>query len=548
MKHRPLFSASSRRSWSALTQSLMLALAIAIGFWVAGPSGGLRAAESNETKAPGALDPRQMLAECRAKETMQRRNLDTFRAHETEVRRLFERQRDLDSLIPPLRGKVEAFDRLRLSRAHIVKRYTAQIHKLEEQCRRKSNGTMDAEKYESCRRYSLVKSVAEPDIKFMQEYEKKHEDSIEKLKKLKNEQTDTRGRLIKLLKDARLPSLWINYETINEYESRLEEGPKNTSERCRVLERLAKLTEGLLREQKPAEKTKQEEKRKEPAQPPEIEKAPSETAAEKRDRQARADIKAAKSYFDEAKALILDGRPAEARKSYRVAASLLAEARANTDSARRRDKIDENITSINKRVTDLPKPSEQKAPADHSAAAAQRKAQCQSQYGSNASVLKVDKDGTFWCQCKTGFALNEQKQCVKRDRRTLARAACSNQYRNSVFVGFKNGQPQCNCPKGRRWNSARTACVKAPKTVRRQPHRTQQGLDARTARALYTLGAMIGQALRSRHGAGGHVTHGQTPPPSAGQKSTGGWKEHFGKYPPMTRPDSRMFGTGAGPR
>ncbi len=209
-----------------------------------------------------------------------------------------------------------------------------------------------------------------------------------------------------------------------------------------------------------------------------------------RDAEANRNIADARRVYEEARLQDVEGDPGQAAEAYKVAQSLLADARDMALTAERKEKLQQAIARVTQRIADLPEI--QKSTGEMSSAEAT--AFCASKL-TNSVVLRTDPtEGAIWCGCKAGDVLNSSETaCVKGDTRALARASCSKSFPGSVPVGLKNGVPMCNCPRGRGWNEARSACVRV--TVTREPSAAE--VEA-TNRAAYELGALLGRVLRSQ--------------------------------------------------
>lgn len=201
----------------------------------------------------------------------------------------------------------------------------------------------------------------------------------------------------------------------------------------------------------------------------------------------------ARRYYREGRAFDAELQETKAADSYRVALSLLAQARARTGSRARAADIDTALDNVAKRLADLPEYARNKEDKDPQVGLREAgNRECASKFP-NSVMTKPDPRGGFFCRCPSGYAWNDGRTACEKapNARARARAICRKTYSHSVFVGFKNGMPRCACPKGRIWNQSRTACVRAP---RRQQARRP---DPRAAQAMYALGVLIGQAIRS---------------------------------------------------
>jgi hypothetical protein len=205
------------------------------------------------------------------------------------------------------------------------------------------------------------------------------------------------------------------------------------------------------------------------------------------------DVAEARRQYREARALDLEGKPGEAADSYRVAMSLLREARDKADSPERNAQVEKAIERLAQRIAGLPDADRAEEDKKNVSRAAQREAgqrQCESEFP-NSVMIKPDPSGTrYYCGCKSGFGWNAGRTaCVRMSKQALGRATCESTFRNSVLASIQGDKVQCRCPSGRMWNASRTACVRGT------PSQTAQGLDPRTA---YAIGALIGQVLRSK--------------------------------------------------
>lgn len=536
-----------------------LVLAIAVGFWAAGAGSGFGA---DGQKGVDALDPRRMAAQCRAKERKVRDALPSLRKLVQEHERWKKRWSS--------QVKREQFYTKSINeRLRISERRRKKWRSLQEKCRRASNGTMDANRFEICRQYKLHDALIAADDKFISDMGNRLYEANESIADARRKLDEITNRIKETMQ---LPPTFGVTDLSTEAIASIEADLHKLANRCRTLERLAKLTEELIRpgpEQEKAEETPPPERKtdvkdneaRQSGETSTADRTPGNPEAGPKDKRAaemgeqapdpeagaRADIADARRYYNEARAFDVEDKKARAAASYRVAMSLLAEAKEKSRSQERRRKIDKILANLSKRVAELPGGAAAGGKqADGTPAERWQReagnAECAAKY-QGAIMLKprTGADG-FWCVCRKGYGWNKSRTaCVKApSRKQAGQAACTGRYRNSIYAGMKNGMAQCKCPRGRRFNAARTACVRVP---RAQTSRRQQELERRRAQAAYTLGVLIGQALRS----GGHATPSRTRRPSASHAQPrrtppgSSWRDRFGKRKRMTPQDYQRY-------
>lgn len=476
----------------------MLILVTVVGIAVVNAGSSFAADGKNgANEGLSSLEPRQMAAECRAKEKQLRDALP-------RLRKLVQENEKLQDLLDSLVSEQEFYTKLLNERRKII-----------EKRKEEAVGTDDKLfRNRLSRLYSSLEEAGDTRRKI-----NRNEKRIKEILKLP-------PRLEGLVSD-------LSTETMASLEADL----RKLSHRCDTLERLAKLAEDLQKQGPPPKAAPEQDKTEIAPRPlppkrdaaarqgeaAQSNKTPStgkrseqrgHSSSQKQagrteqlpphpEDEARADIKEARRYYNEARAFDVENKKGHAADSYRVAMSLLTEAKEKSKSEERRRKIDKVLANLSKRIANLPggATAQDEQARNRPAQMSLRKAgnaECAAQF--QGAVMLKPKDGGngFWCACPKGRMWNKSKTaCIKASGlKQLGRAACAKRYRNSVFVGVKNGLAQCRCPRGRQFNRSRTACVRAPRVSNRQSREAAK----RQAEAAYNLGVLLGQALRSRSG------------------------------------------------